>query len=381
MKTRRNKNQHYIVSFDKYILLTYCLLCLVGLITLLDISSVQSSLKYFYRQLFFGVISIITAITILYTVNLEKLRVLSPYFVYIAIILLIIVLLKGNTVKGATRQLSFGFVNFQPSVLARLALVYYFAHILDKKNDELVSSNLSQFVVNFLALLIVTGITFLLIIMERHLSTLIIGGLTIYGMLIYAGAKKRVLVTIALIGIIAAGLILANGADYRKGRLTTYKKFSLFLKPQSEIKIEDSDYQVKESLTALSSGGLLGTGIARGRAKHYYLPEARTDYIYSVIGEEWGFLGALIVFGLHCFLFFRCLWMANAQENRFLRFLGVGLAMNIFCNVLVNTGVAMSILPPTGNTLPFISYGGSALLIDSIALGMLLNISAKRRYV
>lgn len=381
MKTRRNKDQHYIVSFDKFILLTYCLLCLVGLIALLDISSVQSSLRYFYRQLFFGIISVITAIIILYTVNLEKLRVLSPYFVYVSIILLIIVLLKGSTVKGATRQLSLGFVNFQPSVLARLALVYYFAHILDKKNDELVSSNLSQFVVNFLALLIVTGITFLLIIMERHLSTLIIGGLTIYGMLIYAGAKKRVLVTIALIGIIAGGLILANGADYRKGRLTTYKKFSLFLKPQSEIKIEDSDYQVKESLTALSSGGLLGTGIARGRAKHYYLPEARTDYVYSVIGEEWGFLGALIVFGLHCFLFFRCLWMANAQENRFLRFLGVGLAMNIFCNVLVNTGVAMSILPPTGNTLPFISYGGSALLIDSIALGMLLNISAKRRYV
>ncbi|HPH72048.1 MAG TPA: FtsW/RodA/SpoVE family cell cycle protein, partial [Candidatus Cloacimonas sp.] len=115
--------------------------------------------------------------------------------------------------------------------------------------------------------------------------------------------------------------------------------------------------------------------------KHYYLPEARTDYVYTVIGEEWGFVGALIVFGLHCFLFFRCFWMAHSQENRFLEFLGVGLAMNIFCNVLVNTGVAMSLLPPTGNTLPFISYGGSALLIDSIALGMLLNISAQRRYV
>jgi len=378
---RRNKTTSYIVSFDKIILITYCLLCLVGLITLLDISSVQSSLKYFYRQLFFLILSIITVIVILYTFNLEKLRVLSPYIVYLTIILLIIVLLKGNTVKGATRQLNLGFINFQPSVLARLALVFYFAHILDKKNEELLSSSPLKFVTNFFALIVITGITFLLIIMEHHLSTLIISGLTLYGMLIYAGAKKRVLITIALIGIIAGTLILANGADYRKGRLTTYKKFCLFLRPKGEIKIEDSDYQVKESLTALSRGGFIGTGMARGRAKHYYLPEARTDYIYTVIGEEWGFIGALIVFGLHCFLFFRCLKMSNSQENRFLRFLGVGLAMNIFCNVLVNTGVAMSILPPTGNTLPFISYGGSALLIDSIAVGILLNISAQRRYV
>ena len=128
---RRNKTTSYIVSFDKIILITYCLLCLVGLITLLDISSVQSSLKYFYRQLFFLILSIITVIVILYTFNLEKLRVLSPYIVYLTIILLIIVLLKGNTVKGATRQLNLGFINFQPSVFARLALVFYFSHLLD----------------------------------------------------------------------------------------------------------------------------------------------------------------------------------------------------------------------------------------------------------
>ncbi|MEN6445726.1 MAG: FtsW/RodA/SpoVE family cell cycle protein [Candidatus Cloacimonas sp.] len=378
---KRSKTQRYIVSFDKMILIAYLLLCLIGLVVMLDISSVQSSMHYFYKQILFLFISTILAVVILYVFNLEKLRVLSPYLVYLTIILLIIVLIKGSTIKGATRQIDLGFINFQPSVLARLALVFYFAHILDKKNDELVSSNTGQFFSNLFALLLITAITFILIIKEKHLSTLIIGGVTLYGMLIYAGAKKRVLLTLALVGILAAGLVLVKGADYRKGRLTTYKKFSLFLRPKGEVKIEDSDYQVKESLTALSSGGLIGTGMARGRAKHYYLPEARTDYIYTVIGEEWGFIGALIVFGLHCFLFFRCMWMANSQENRFLKFLGVGLAMNIFCNVLVNTGVAMSILPPTGNTLPFISYGGSALLMDSIALGMLLNISAQRRYV
>jgi cell division protein FtsW len=378
---KRNKIQRYIVSFDKAIFLAYGLLCLIGLIVMLDISSVQSSMVYFYRQLLFLVVSLVVAVVILYYFNLEKLRGLSPYLVYITIALLVIVLVKGSTIKGATRQISLGFVNFQPSFLARVVLVFYFAHILDKKNEELRQSTPVNFFANFPALVVLTGTVFLLIILERHLSTLIIGGMTLYGMLIYAGAKKRLLILIALVGLLGGILVLTQGADYRKSRISTYKKYSLFLKPKGEVKPDDSDYQVKESLTALTSGGLFGTGIARGRAKHYYLPEARTDYIFTIIGEEWGFLGAMVVFGLHCFLFFRAFSMANSRESRYMRFLGVGLALNIFCNVLVNTGVAMSILPPTGNTLPFISYGGSALLIDSATLGAILNISAVRRVV
>ncbi len=378
---KRNRAQRYIVSFDKVILLTYVLLCLVGLIVMLDISSVQSSMMYFYRQGLFFLVSFSIAVAILYAIDLEKLRFLAPYLVYLTLILLVFVLVKGSTVKGATRQISLGFISFQPSFLARVALVFFFAHILDKRHNELLEATPAKFVTNFAPLIILTGATFLLIILERHLSTLIIGGATLYGMLIYAGAKKRLLLLILLIGIVGGVIVLTHGADYRKARLTTYKKYSLFFKNRDTTKADDSDYQVKESLTALTSGGLIGTGIARGRAKHYYLPEARTDYVFTIIAEEFGFLGAIIVFGLHTFLFFRAFRMANAQESQYLKFLGVGLAMNIFCNVLVNTGVSMSILPPTGNTLPFISYGGSALLIDSASLGVILNISAKRRIV
>lgn len=378
---KRNRAQRYIVSFDKVILLTYVLLCLVGLIVMLDISSVQSSMMYFYRQGLFFLVSFSIAVAILYAIDLEKLRFLAPYLVYLTLILLVFVLVKGSTVKGATRQISLGFISFQPSFLARVALVFFFAHILDKRHNELLEATPAKFVTNFAPLIILTGATFLLIILERHLSTLIIGGATLYGMLIYAGAKKRLLLLILLIGIVGGVIVLTHGADYRKARLTTYKKYSLFFKNRDTSKADDSDYQVKESLTALTSGGLLGTGIARGRAKHYYLPEARTDYVFTIIAEEFGFLGAIIVFGLHTFLFFRAFRMANTQESQYLKFLGVGLAMNIYCNVLVNTGVSMSILPPTGNTLPFISYGGSALLIDSASLGVILNISAKRRIV
>lgn len=336
-------------------------------------------MTYFYRHLLFLLVSGLSAVLILYFFNFGKLRFANTWLVYIAITMLLLVLVMGTTVKGGTRQISLGFISFQPSFFARIALVFLFANVLDKKNDMLLQATPKTFFPFFPELIILTGIVFGLIIAERHLSTLIIGGMTLFGMLAYAGIKKRILLLILAIGLLGGIAILKFGAEFRMERIHTYKRYSLFFKERDLSQSGDGDYQVRESLTALTSGGLWGTGIARGRAKHYYLPEARTDYIYTIIGEEAGFLGAIVVFGLHCLLFFRALKVCNANDNRYLRFLGVGIAMNVFCNVLVNTGVAMSILPPTGNTLPFISYGGTALLMDSASVGIILNISAQRR--
>jgi len=376
---RKNKLGTYIIGFDKTILLSYVLLALIGLIVMVDITSVQSSMTYFYRHLLFLLVSGLSAVLILYFFNFEKLRFANTWLVYIAITMLLLVLVMGTTVKGGTRQISLGFISFQPSFFARIALVFLFANVLDKKNDMLLQATPKTFFSYFPELIILTGIVFGLIIAERHLSTLIIGGMTLFGMLAYAGIKKRILLLVLVIGLLGGIAILKFGAEFRMERIHTYKRYSLFFKERDLSQSGDGDYQVRESLTALTSGGLIGTGIARGRAKHYYLPEARTDYIYTIIGEEAGFLGAIVVFGLHCLLFFRALKVCNANDNRYLRFLGVGIAMNVFCNVLVNTGVAMSILPPTGNTLPFISYGGTALLMDSASVGIILNISAQRR--
>ncbi|HOH98144.1 MAG TPA: FtsW/RodA/SpoVE family cell cycle protein [Candidatus Cloacimonadota bacterium] len=376
---RKNKLGTYIIGFDKIILLSYVLLALIGLIVMVDITSVQSSMTYFYRHLLFLLVSGLSAVLILYFFNFEKLRFANTWLVYIAITMLLLVLVMGTTVKGGTRQISLGFISFQPSFFARIALVFLFANVLDKKNDLLLQATPKTFFSSFPELIILTGIVFGLIIAERHLSTLIIGGMTLFGMLAYAGIKKRILLLVLVIGLLGGIAILKFGAEFRMERIHTYKRYSLFFKERDLSQSGDGDYQVRESLTALTSGGLIGTGIARGRAKHYYLPEARTDYIYTIIGEEAGFLGAIVVFGLHCLLFFRALKVCNANDNRYLRFLGVGIAMNVFCNVLVNTGVAMSILPPTGNTLPFISYGGTALLMDSASVGIILNISAQRR--
>ncbi|MDP3113620.1 MAG: FtsW/RodA/SpoVE family cell cycle protein [Candidatus Cloacimonadaceae bacterium] len=378
---KRNKAQNYIISYDKVIFFTYLTLCLIGILVMLDITSMQSSMNFFYRHVVFVALGVLTAILVLHYLNIEKLRVLNYPFVGFAILLLVIVLIQGNTVKGATRQLDLGFIGLQPSFIARMALVFFFAGYLDKKHNQLLESNPLDFLKHFYPMLTVAVATFTLIILERHLSTLVIGGLTLLTLLTYAGAKKRIVGILVLAAMLLGVVVITMGAEYRGNRIRTYMIYTQFLRNRPEPTNAAEEYQVKESLTALTSGGIFGTGIGRGRAKHYYLPEARTDYVYTIIGEEFGFIGAMIVFGLHCLLFFRAFRIANTQESRYLKFLCAGLAMNIFYNALVNTGVAMSILPATGNTLPFISYGGTALIIDSASVGVILNISAKRRQV
>ncbi len=378
---RKNKRQSYVTSYDKVVFFTYLALSLAGLLMMLDICSVYSSMAYFYKHGVYFAISLVVVLFILYYFDLERLKPLIPFLMYFTLGVLVFVLVRGTTVKGATRQLSLGFISFQPSFMARIALVFLFAKTIEEKIDELRESKIVMFVQHFKLMLFLTLVTFVLIIMQRHLSTLIIGGLTLMGMLFYAGLKKRIVILIILLGLVAGIAILKMGAEYRSGRIDIYKKYSLFIRDKDTKLAPHQDYQVRESLTALSSGGIMGTGPAHGRAKHFYLPEARTDYIFTIIGEEFGFLGAMLIFGLHCLLFFRAFKIAHEQENNYLKFLCAGLAMNIFFNALVNTGVAMSILPSTGNTLPFISYSGSALLTDSASVGIILNISAKRKFV
>lgn len=376
---KKNRSSEYIVSYDQIVTVCYLALCLVGVVMILDISSIQSSLVNFYTHILYLSISLLSVVLVLYFFNLEKIRPLNPYYIFVTIVLLLIVLAKGPDVNGANRWLSAGPFRFQPSFIARLALIFYFAGLLDKKFDKVNIPNLQEFAKEFAPLIAYTLVIFILIILEKHLSTLIIGGATLLGMLFYAGVRKRLILLVLLLGIIAGGLIIVKGDDFRSGRLETYKVYNLFMRNRPEPSRNDEQYQVHESLTALTSGYIFGTGMERGRAKHYYLPEARTDYIYTVIGEEFGFLGAILVLGLHVLLFFRAFKIAEAQENRYYKFLCAGLAMNIFLNALVNTGVAISILPATGNTLPFVSYGGTALLVDSVSIGVILNISAKRR--
>ena len=375
---KKNKSIQYIVSYDKVILICYLSLCLIGILMMLDITSMQS-MSMFYHHLVYFIFSIAVLGIIFYFLDLEKLRPLNILWIILSIALLILVLIYGSTVKGGKRSIRFGPLSIQPSFLARLALIFFYAGFLAKKQDIINTTNFPELLKELAPLLVYTAIIFVLIFMEKHLSTLIVGSATLLGMLYYAGLRKRFVLAIVIVGLIAGIFIINKGDEFRSARIETYKVYSLFNPHRPEPGNSPDEYQVRESLTALTSGQIIGTGVARGRAKHNFLPEARTDYVYSIIGEEFGFIGAIIVLGLHALLFFRILKIASEQDNLYYKYLCVGIALNIFLNVLLNTGVAMSLLPPTGNTLPFISYGGTALLIDSMSIGVVLNISAKRR--
>ena len=183
-----------------------------------------------------------------------------------------------------------------------------------------------------------------------------------------------------VLSLLAGILVIQFGPTYRSRRFQSYKKYSLFFKNQtSDADQLNDDYQVRQSLISLASGKIFGTSPRKGTGKHYFLPEAKTDYIFSIIGEEFGFLGAAVILILFIFLFYRSIIDAVQYDDLYLKLLGFGLGMNIFYNAMVNIGVAISAIPSTGVTLPFISYGGTSLLINSFTVGLLLNLSAERR--
>ncbi|HOY84839.1 MAG: FtsW/RodA/SpoVE family cell cycle protein [Candidatus Cloacimonetes bacterium] len=376
---KKNRNTSYIVSIDNTILGCYLALLVIGLLVMLDITSVQSTMVNFYRHAVFVGVSVLAAIITVYFVKVDKLRPLNRWLVYLIMGLLVLVFLIGVKTKGAERWLMIGPVGIQPSTMARLVLILFFAGYLDSKQDKINIANVKELGMEFIPLILYTVVIFVLIFLGKHLSTLIIGGATLLGMLFYAGLRKRFVLGVLMLGLIAGTVIIAKGDSFRSDRINTYKVYSLLVPNRPAPSNSAEEYQVKESLTALTSGGFLGTGMAHGRAKHYFLPEARTDYIYTIIGEEFGFLGAALVLLLHALLFFRILKLAETQENRYHKYLMAGLGMNIFFNALINTGVSMSIIPATGNTLPFVSYGGTALLVDSVSIGLVLNLTAKRR--
>lgn len=376
------KEKTYIARYDHYILFIYLLLIFIGLYMQLNISAVRTSMYFFYKQAIWFVISVGAVFYAFRIVDLNKLRKHTFFLVLITIFLLIAVLIFGAKVKGAVRSIQIWRFNFQPSLIARLVLILYYAHFLDKKQRLIPESKPLRFLKDFNALIVITALVYGLILAERHFSPLVISGFTLLAMLFLAKIRFQTIFLIIALFLIGGIIVINSGPAYRSERMKIFRKYSLFFQEDQENKYDGSnDYQVKEGLVSLAGGKLFGTGPTRGTGKHYFLPEAKTDYIFAIIGEEWGFFGAVIVIFLYVWLFLRCLISAWRQESLFLKLAGVGLGMNIFYNAMVNIGVAMAALPSTGVTLPFISYGGTSLLVNSLTIGLLLNISSeKKRY-
>ncbi|MBM3263008.1 MAG: putative lipid II flippase FtsW [candidate division Zixibacteria bacterium] len=326
----------------------------------------------FFIKRHLGRVAIGLAILAIFTfIDYRKLRTWAIPIIGLGLFLLVLVFVPGLglSIRGATRTLKLGILNFQPAEFMKIGLILFLAHYLDRRQQII-----RQFVPGLLPALALIGVVFLLIAEQPDFGTAIALSASA-GMLLFVGkAKLKHLLSIAAVGIPVVAFKLIT-SDHSRKRLITYID-RLFGDPDRLSNIrQDSDYQVYQSLISLGNGGFFGTGLGEGRQKYHFLPDPHTDFIFAIVGEEFGFIGGIVLIGLFAVFVWRGIAIARQAPDGFGFFLASGLSLLIGVHVMINLGVATGLLPTTGIPLPFISYGGTWTLFCLMAVGILLNIS------
>ena len=381
------KNNSYLVNFDRILLGLMVFLIVFGIYLQFNIAASlggePKQMGMFVGQLKSLIVAFIIFLLFFYPPWISKFLYSGTYFFWLALLALLIITLKTDPISKSNRWISFMNYSFQPSQLAHPVLIIVFARIAHKKQELISKAGIKEFLLNFWSLLVISGITFVLIYKGRHLSTLIVLGSTLMTLLFLAGFKKRILLLLTIIVLCCSIYYVKNGDSYRMERIELWEKYFI---PYKYLGIErktvqSESNQVIESITAISQGSILGTGSDKGRAKHRFLPEINSDYIYSMIGEQFGFIGGFLIIIIYCIILFRSALISVTADTFFQKMLVLGLSINIFITAFVNIGVAMSALPSTGLPLPFVSHGGSALVVNVGMFAIILNLSIKRKTV
>lgn len=351
------------------VFLTYTLVVL-GIIIVFSASSVTASAledcnndPFFYlkRQIVWAILGSICFVTAS-RVDLFKIGRFSLVGLFLSIGLLAAVLVPGigHEAMGARRWLGVGPLSFQPAEIAKLFFIIYLADYLSRRGVKITEFK------RLVPVLLIAGALIILIEKEPDLGTSLVIGSTMMGMLFIAGARLEHLLILGSSGIMVVAIrILDEG--YRVTR------FLSFLNPWKDPL--GSGYHIIQSLIALGSGGIGGLGLGQSRQKFFYLPEQYTDFIFSILGEELGLLGTLAVVILFIALLYRGFKISYGASHSYLKLLGAGCTFMITFQAFMNIGVVIGILPCTGIPLPFISFGGSSLLVCLTVMGLLVNIS------
>ncbi|MGX9416973.1 cell division protein FtsW [Vibrio sp. RC27] len=299
----------------------------------------------------------------------EKWLKSSTSLLILSVVLLVIVLAIGKSVNGAARWISLGPFNVQPAEVAKLSLFIFMSGYLVRKQDAVKE----KFFDGFLKPIMVFALLAVLLLAQPDLGTVVVMLVTLFGMLFIAGAKLSQFIALMVAGIFCViGLIVAE--PYRMARVTS------FLDPWEDP--FGSGYQLTQSLMAFGRGNWFGQGLGNSVQKLEYLPEAHTDFVFAVLGEELGFVGVLIVLLLLMALVLKAIFIGNKAFNEghfFGGYLAFGIGIWFAFQTLVNVGAAAGMVPTKGLTLPLISYGGSSLIIMSVAVSILLRIDFERR--
>jgi len=316
---------------------------------------------FLIRQAVFAAVAFLVLI-IFTRVDIGLLRRSTYPVLLIAVLLMIAVALGfGRSAGGATRWLAVGPVNVQPAELAKLAMIMWLAHSLAKK-----SNRVRTFSIGFLPHVLVAGLLMLLCLAQPDFGSAVMIALLTFVVLFAAGAKAGYLLGCVLLALpVGYGAIASS--PYRMRRIKA------FLEPFEHR--QGAGYQITESLMSFGSGGWTGVGLGDGRQKLLFLPEAHTDFISAIIGEELGFIGVVLLCAAFGWVVFRGLRAAWRAQDEYAGYLATGMTLFIGLQAFTNLAVAMGLLPTKGLALPFVSYGGSSLLVNAAAAGIILNTS------
>ncbi len=356
------------ISVSSLLTLVVVLLCVIGLVMVGTASSVVSIATYgspwaiLIREVMWMAIGVVVLV-LMVRLDYRKLRRLSPLILVGTFALLCIVLVPGLGVdaQGSSRWVGFGQLRLQPSELMKFALTLFVADFVARRIDE---DSADRRIIG--PVLIVTGFACVLILAQPDMGTATVLGCIALSLLFVSGVRLRPVMKI-LGALVVLGLVVALVSPYRRDRLLS------FLDPSAHG--SSSGYQVVQSLIGLGSGHLFGAGLGRGQQQWGFLPNAHTDFIFSVIGEELGIVGACLVLVLLGTLLWLGIRAAIHSPDRFGGLVALGIVAWIAAETLINIGAVVGVLPVTGIPLPFISFGGSSLVITMAAAGVLVNIA------
>ena len=353
---------------DRTVLVVTYMLAFIGLIIMFSASGVMAETRYgdstfFLKRQSLWLLLGLVALHWVAQRDYNMWKTLTPYGLALTFVLLVLVLIPflGTQVNGARRWLRVAGFSMQPGEIAKLSIVLYLASFLVRKEQDLVT-----FSRGVLAPMAVVGTFAGLLLLEPDMGTAVFLTLLLFGLLFLGGTRIPHLLGMGMV-LLAVAYTLIMQSDYRRRRLLN------FLDPWQDP--TDAGFQLTQSFVALGNGGLFGVGLGEGRQKLFFLPEAHADFVLALVGEELGFVGTGLLIGLFAILIVKGFKIAGQAPDAFGRHLAGGVTLLVGIQVLINMSVVSGLLPTKGLTLPFVSYGGSSLIMSLVAMGILLSIS------
>ena len=362
---------------DFSFLLIICTLLVIGIIMMfsasyawaLEESGGESGTGYATKQMFMASVGVVAMIVISYIDYHKFFKPIASIGLYVlCVVLLLAVLLKGITEGGATRWIVIGPLNFQPSELTKFGMIILFSYLIVKNYK-----NMDKFTVGILPFGFLLGIVVVLLLLQPHLSCTILICLVSACLMFVGGVRWKhifILFIVAVCALLLGVYILSRGDD---GFTYFATRIQSWLDPFSDEK--GKTWQTCQSLIAIGSGGVFGLGLGESRQKFLYLPETKNDFVFAIVCEELGFIGAVTIVLLFALLVIRGFYIASKAADKFGMLITIGVTVQVGIQAFFTIAVVSNLIPNTGISLPFFSYGGTALIMQLAEMGVVLNIS------